>query len=254
MLDKPNKIDSFRIVDGPSLQSLSPGAALDSFPDAAPPSLSASKEEVIAFASTIPGWMEPEELSWLYDTATTMDSVLEIGSFAGRSTLVLCHACPGQVISVDSYFPPEKELQHMMAKKDIKAMFDFHLQNFLGTKLTQHRIESLWASKIPDIPAKIDMIFVDGGHDFVSVWRDLCNWAHRAAKIICGHDYDVRGYPDVKRAVDEYFCPKLGGNLLGVRPGDHPDVKRGVDRFFSQRNITPKIGAHTIWYVDWRTI
>jgi len=51
----------------------------------------------------------------------------------------------------------------------------------------------------------LDFVFIDAGHDYISVKNDIKNWYPKVKKngIIAGHDYYV--YPDVKKAVDEYF-------------------------------------------------
>lgn len=75
-----------------------------------------------------------------------------------------------------------------------------------------------WYSK------KIDLLFVDGGHQDGQTEGDIKNlvkWVRRNG-IILFHCYDNKRHPDVKRAVDEYFDPEkyekmhLPYNSLGV--------------------------------------
>ena len=49
------------------------------------------------------GWMYPEELEWLYEAAKRMNSIVEIGSWQGRSTYVLLSGCRGPVVAVDKW-------------------------------------------------------------------------------------------------------------------------------------------------------
>jgi precorrin-6B methylase 2 len=48
----------------------------------------------------------------------------------------------------------------------------------------------------------VDLVFIDGSHDYKSVIDDLETWSPRADKLICGHDYQ---YESVRRAVRAYF-------------------------------------------------
>jgi hypothetical protein len=51
----------------------------------------------------IQGWMTRDELTWLYETAQTMQSIAEIGCWKGRSTCALLSGCPGTVHAVDHF-------------------------------------------------------------------------------------------------------------------------------------------------------
>ena len=47
--------------------------------------------------------MYPAELEWLYKAAKRMKSIVEIGSWQGRSTYVLLSGCQGPVMAVDKW-------------------------------------------------------------------------------------------------------------------------------------------------------
>lgn len=55
-----------------------------------------------------------------------------------------------------------------------------------------------------------DFVFIDGGHSYEAVSRDLAVWYDKVAigGLVCGHDYDGksdrRGRFGVKKAVDEF--------------------------------------------------
>lgn len=56
-------------------------------------------------------------------------------------------------------------------------------------------------------PCRLDLVFVDGAHDFKSVADDIGTWRDKLRKhgIIAFHDYGAPSLPDVKRAVDEWM-------------------------------------------------
>jgi hypothetical protein len=64
------------------------------------------------------------------------------------------------------------------------------------------------------VPDPVDMVFIDGAHDYDSVIADVVYWERRCRVLLCGHDYvpysalrpgEERGFPDVPKAVDEIF-------------------------------------------------
>ena len=188
--------------------------------------------EAVALARQIHGFMHPQELAWLYEQAQQMDSIVEIGSWLGRSTTVLCHACPGTVYTVDHWRPEDPKLLNIIRQGFYApGAFRLQMQPFIDSgKLVVIQENSLRASRDDRIPQHPDMIFIDGEHDYLNVNRDIALWAHRPRKLLCGHDYLVdgldtaeydltkAGFPDVKKAVDAKF-PKVetpAGTLWAV--------------------------------------
>ena len=54
--------------------------------------------------------------------------------------------------------------------------------------------------------SKIDYVFLDGGHDYLTVMNDLycCNEVLINNGIIICDDYDLTYAPGVKKAIDEF--------------------------------------------------
>ena len=139
------------------------------------------------------GWTDPPELEWLHETAATMTSVVEVGSMYGRSAYALLSACPGPVFCVDPWFEPHK----------YRSFFDScgHFPNLRAVRGTSPHA----AARIPDV----DMVFIDGNHEYEAVVADLRAWLPKARRLICGHDYGNAEYPGVKKAVDEMFGDRV---------------------------------------------
>lgn len=151
------------------------------------------------YCNDIDGWMTVRELNWLYDEAKKADSVIEVGSWKGRSTHALLSACKGEVIAVDHWHGSETEPAHKEAKdKDIFKEFLDNCGNFKNLKSMV--IPSLEAAQTaPDA----DIIFIDASHEYNDVLSDIKAWEPKAKRLICGHDYT--GWPGVQRAATEYF-------------------------------------------------
>jgi len=158
-------------------------------------------------ANKIEGWMTYPELQFLYEMAQKMDSVLEIGSWKGRSTHALLSGCKkGKVTSVDTFMGSAgEEAIHGPQTKDDGVYKEF-MKNVGGfSNLIVNRKDSIEASKEYE-DKSIDMIFLDGSHQYEDVCKDIDAWLPKARILLCGHDYcDV--WKGVERAVDE----KLGG-------------------------------------------
>jgi hypothetical protein len=137
------------------------------------------------------GWIQPSELTWLSAKAATMGSIVEIGSFRGRSSYALAQACPGWVYCVD----PWTDEVFADWQSGVGSQFD---------NVVPVRHYSPEAGEL--IPDPVDMVFVDGAHDYDSVAEDIMYWQTRARVLLCGHDYTTvagAAFPGVRQAVEE---------------------------------------------------
>jgi precorrin-6B methylase 2 len=170
-------------------------------------------------ALEIDGFMTFTELRWLYKSSLEMESIIEIGTWQGRSTYALCAGCRGEVYTVD-YFKMHKQAQWLIDEGHARSNFDIFAYNmekinnislFIGT--------SKQASRSRKLPRKVDMVFIDGNHEYKYVLDDIKRWTPRARKMICGHDMDMEG---VQKAVGEYFGKfeqPPGTNIWAIKLG-----------------------------------
>lgn len=151
------------------------------------------------------GWMSPAELTWLGEQAAQMETVVEIGCLHGRSSFALATACPGTVYCID----PWSEDGWRSWKASVGDVFD---------NVVPIRAPSPEAGL--QVPAPVDMVFIDGAHDYASVVADIVYWRDRCRVLLCGHDYISAepgvnpGFPDVATAVDEL----VGADRITVAP------------------------------------
>jgi methyltransferase family protein len=145
------------------------------------------------------GWMSPTELTWLGEQAATMDSVVEIGSLHGRSAYALAKACPGPVYCIDPW-DDEHDLCYDSFLRNVSLPFP----NVVPIRGRSPQVLDTFFHVAPDM---IDMVFIDGDHEYESVIADINAWTPLTRKLICGHDYQNEdgGYPGVAKAVDEIF-------------------------------------------------
>lgn len=138
------------------------------------------------------GWMAPAELEWLHEQAKRMGSVVEVGSLRGRSSYALATGCKGPVYCIDPFDDPYGECLIAFTKN----------VGYLSNVITIKGRSPEASFRIPD---PVDMVFIDGAHDLESVLADIDGWLPRCRRLICGHDFDHAGYPDVRTAVVQRF-------------------------------------------------
>lgn len=69
------------------------------------------------------------------------------------------------------------------------------------------------AAQFQDDP--VDLIFIDAGHTYADVIKDIPAWLPHCGKVISGHDYNPDRFPGVCLAVDELVPNrKLANNFI----------------------------------------
>jgi hypothetical protein len=152
----------------------------------------------------IEGWMSSVELNALYNLAAQMKSVVEVGSWKGRSTHALASACKGVVIAVDHFNGTTSELDttHAEAKDgNIEDQFRHNTRGFKNISVL--KMDSLQAA-LRFIPGAVDMVFIDGDHSYEAVKADIEAWAKVPSVCLCGHDINEVG---VKKALFDLGIP-----------------------------------------------
>ena len=164
----------------------------------------------------IEGWMSTKEIRFLYDTAKEMDSIVELGSWCGRSTHALASGCKGTVYAVDHWNGSDGDpTQEIARQNDMFKIFSNNMRDFSNVKVRRgfaHDISTEFDS--------VDMVFIDAGHLYQECKRDIEDWLPKTRKLLCGHDY--YSFAGVNRAVDEMFgkpdgvCETIWYKRIGV--------------------------------------
>ena len=179
-------------------------------------------EDAVRAASLIDGWMNLAELRELADLAATRRTIVEVGSWKGRSTKALALSTPGYVYAVDTWAGSPDELGDAhkeaatLGPDGLYRVFCDNLAPEIALdKVRPIRRSSLDAAMMWCDPP--DLIFLDGDHAYESVKVDLEAWTAVAAPgaLLVGHDYS---WPGVSRAVHERYewVTRLAGDLWSV--------------------------------------
>jgi predicted O-methyltransferase YrrM len=174
----------------------------------------------ITNALAIDGWMNRSELQWLARRAQNATTIVEIGSWRGRSTRALTDHCPGLVYAIDTWAGDPRDPQHTTTRAHYQEYAEIGSDGAFAQFCERHR-EAIEGNKLVPIRASsadglrslierrklVDMIFIDGCHVYEAVREDieLSLQLVKRGGILSGHDYLHRGHPGVKQAVDEAF-------------------------------------------------
>jgi len=172
----------------------------------------------IDYAVRIDGWMAEEELRWLAKKATEHKTVIEVGSWHGRSSRAIADNLPanGKLYCVDTWGGSSGEPDaHGSAKQkegdNAFIYFNKHMSEHLLTgKVRAIRMTSTnGAELLKDLAIQADMIFIDADHNYENVKADIESYLPLLAPggLICGHDYSEEQlvWVGVKQAVNERF-------------------------------------------------
>lgn len=159
--------------------------------------------------------MSDRELLFL-EQAARGRIVVEFGSWVGRSTKALATDSP-LVVACDWWrgdqHPNGIHARMLAGGLDVEAEF----RRNLAGEIEEGRVRPLTVDlSSPEAPQTIrdalghatpQLVFIDANHTAPHPSRDICTAAALVGTqgIICGHDFDERGWPDVPAAVRRHF-------------------------------------------------
>lgn len=158
--------------------------------------LLAKWNHVLEWSDHIFTWTSNEELSLLCEFASRSTSILEVGSYHGRSALVMALANPNaRIICIDN-----------CENADVEPTFAKNLATQIAAgKL--HFVKGT-SDELKHNTVLFDFAWIDGGHLLADVRKDIANiLPHMMPRsILCGHDYRINDPQDgVNLAVHEAF-------------------------------------------------
>jgi hypothetical protein len=174
-------------------------------------------------ALNIDGWMSPNELQFLAETAKDKKVIFEIGSYMGRSTRALADNTEGIVYAIDSWktdnYDGNENAIIFTANEETFNTFYCNLHDLINSG----KVIPSYCNWEDFFPVRIaDFIFIDGSHRYEHVCHDIdkaLKWINSGG-IIAGHDY-AEPWKGVMKAVNEVFIkPHVVDTIWWWRVGD----------------------------------
>ncbi len=146
-------------------------------------------DQTMAVVDGVQGWMTPDQAAELYRAAAATavgDRIVEIGSFRGRSTIVLASAAPDgvEVIAIDPHAGNDRGPQELDGyadeANDDHATFIANLARAgVATRVRHLRTYSSEALSAVDGPVAV--VYIDGAHRYRPARADIREWGQRVA-------------------------------------------------------------------------
>jgi SAM-dependent methyltransferase len=143
-----------------------------------------SFEEALAAVDGVEGWLSEGQARRLWDCALAVPPggrVVEIGSFRGRSAIVLARA-GAQVIAIDPHAGNDRGPQEIHGSVDEgQADHDAFLANLrrAGVEHAVRHVRQPSQEALGAVEGDIDLLYVDGAHRLGPATDDIRRWGAR---------------------------------------------------------------------------
>jgi hypothetical protein len=148
--------------------------------------VSGGADAAVAAAAGVEGWLTDAQARRLWErgvAARGHGAVVEIGSFRGRSTIVLVSAADA-VVAIDPHAGSDRGPQEIAPDA---ARGDEDLQAFranlarAGVADRVRHIRSASAEALGEVDGAVALLYVDGAHRYGPARADLAGWGRRVA-------------------------------------------------------------------------
>jgi predicted O-methyltransferase YrrM len=146
-------------------------------------------DEALTAVREVDGWMSPDQAERLYRAALSTrpgDQIVEIGSFRGRSTIVLASAANAEatVVAIDPHAGNDRGPQEIEGfAAEAATDHDIFNRNLADAGVT-HRVRHVrkFSNEAhADVTGDIAVLYIDGAHRFAPARADIVEWGARVA-------------------------------------------------------------------------
>ena len=141
-------------------------------------------DDIAESVAAVEGWMTAEQGRRLFAAAARCPSggrIVEIGSFRGKSTIVLATAAPGgvEIVAIDPHAGNDRGPQELVGFEaeaaDDHAVFNANLRA-AGVAGRVRHVRAFSESAHAEVGGPIDVLYIDGAHRYAPARRDIVEW------------------------------------------------------------------------------
>ena len=147
-------------------------------------------DDAVDAVAGVEGWMSDAQARRLWDRASALRPparVVEIGSYRGRSAIVLGKAAPEgvEVVAIDPHAGNDRGPQQITGpaeegQRDHEAFLANLKAAGVGERIRHVRRPSSEATA--EVPGEIDLLYIDGAHRYGPALDDVRRWGDRVRR------------------------------------------------------------------------
>jgi predicted O-methyltransferase YrrM len=151
------------------------------------PSETGELHHVMSLVADVDGWMTPGQASTLHDAASRCPAgglIVEIGSFRGRSTIVLASAAGDdvEVMAIDPHAGNDRGPQEIDGYEEEAASdHEIFLANLAGAGVIDRvrHVRMFSTEALAELTRPIDVLYIDGAHRYAPALADIRRYGER---------------------------------------------------------------------------
>lgn len=146
----------------------------------------------------VDGWMSDDQARRLWDRASELPDgarIVEIGSFRGRSMIMLASAAPEgtEIVAIDPHIGTDRGPNEITTTAELgqsdNEVFNANLTKAGVIDRVRH-VRKLSADALGDVAGPIDLLYIDGAHRYGPARADMVDWGRRVSDggVLLVHD------------------------------------------------------------------
>jgi hypothetical protein len=147
------------------------------------------RSATLAAAAAIDGWMTSAQGERLWDVAAAVSpggAIAEIGSYRGKSAVVLASAAPDGVTitAIDPHAGNDRGPQQIHGTVDEgQEDHEAFLANLAAAGVTDRvrHVRAFSHDALTDVPGQLDVLYIDGAHRVGPARDDIVRWGAKVA-------------------------------------------------------------------------